>query len=138
MGILERFRLDGRLALITGSATGLGSAIAIALAEAGASVACHGNRRPADATTDQIRSLQNKVPGCESRSFSADLGDLDSAEALYEAVCSTMGAPDILVIPVVANLKFIVFFAIPRLSYSDSPERLSSSGDRREQHSSPL
>jgi len=42
MGILDRFQLNGKLALVTGSASGLGAAIAVALAEAGASVACHG------------------------------------------------------------------------------------------------
>jgi 2-dehydro-3-deoxy-D-gluconate 5-dehydrogenase len=36
MGILDRFHLDGRLALVTGSASGMGAAIALALAEAGA------------------------------------------------------------------------------------------------------
>lgn len=92
MGILDRFRLDGKVALVTGSASGLGAAIAIALAEAGASVACHGNRRPADETAERIRSM-----GCESRSFSADLSKPDGADALYEAVSPAMGAPDILV-----------------------------------------
>ena len=92
MGILDRFRLDGKLALVTGSASGLGAAIALALAEAGASVACHGNRRPADETSRGIRDL-----GHESRSFSADLLRNDGAESLYEAVSAAMGAPDILV-----------------------------------------
>lgn len=92
MGVLDQFRLDGRIALVTGSASGLGAAIAIALAEAGAAVACHGNRRSADATSDKINSLN-----CESQSFSADLGELQGADSLYEAVSSTMGAPDILV-----------------------------------------
>ena len=92
MGILDRFRLDGKLALVTGSASGLGAAIAIALAEAGASVACHGNRRPADATVKQILSMQRKA-----QSFAADLSRTDGADTLYEAVSSAMGAPDILV-----------------------------------------
>jgi 2-deoxy-D-gluconate 3-dehydrogenase len=92
MGILERFCLDGRVALVTGSASGLGAAIALALAEAGASVACHGNRRPADDTSERIRAL-----GRESRSFTADLSALDGAELLFEAVRSAMNAPDILV-----------------------------------------
>ena len=39
--IIDKFRLDGKLALVTGSSSGLGQAIAIALAEAGADVACH-------------------------------------------------------------------------------------------------
>src|SRR6202021_408197 len=92
MGILDRFCLDGKVALVTGSASGLGAAIALALAEAGASVACHVNRRPADDTSERIRAL-----GPESRSFAADLSELDGAEILFEAVQSAMGAPDILV-----------------------------------------
>jgi 2-dehydro-3-deoxy-D-gluconate 5-dehydrogenase len=90
--ILDRFRLDGKLALVTGSASGLGAAIAIALAEAGASVACHGNRRPADDTSQHIRAL-----GSKSQSFAADLSAANGADLLFDAVQSSMGAPDILV-----------------------------------------
>jgi 2-dehydro-3-deoxy-D-gluconate 5-dehydrogenase len=92
MGILDKFHLDGKLALVTGSATGLGAAIAIALSEAGASVACHGNRRPAQETSEKIRFL-----GHESQSFVADLSQPDGADLLYEAVLGAMGAPDIVV-----------------------------------------
>lgn len=92
MGILDQFRLDGKLALVTGAASGLGAAIAMALAEAGASVACHGNRRPADSTRDGIRRM-----GRESQSFAADLSAPNGADELYQAVVAAMGAPDILV-----------------------------------------
>ena len=92
MGILDRFRLDGKLALVTGSATGLGAAIAVALAEAGAAVACHGNRRPAEETSEAIRALGHK-----SGSFAADLSQPDGADRLYEAVLAGMGSPDVLV-----------------------------------------
>lgn len=92
MGILDRFRLAGKLALVTGSATGLGAAIAVALAEAGASVACHGNRRPAEETSEKIRSQGHK-----SKSFAADLSRPEGADLLYQAVAHEMGSPDIVV-----------------------------------------
>src|SRR5277367_2661168 len=80
MGILDRFKLDGKTALVTGAASGLGAAIAVALAEAGATVACHGNRRPADATAEKIRGL-----GKASHSLSADLSLADGADKLFNA-----------------------------------------------------
>jgi 2-deoxy-D-gluconate 3-dehydrogenase len=92
MGILDQFRLEGKLALVTGSATGLGAAIAIGLAEAGASVACHGNRRPSNETSEKICSL-----GRKARSFAADLSKPSGADSLYESVSAAMGVPDILV-----------------------------------------
>jgi 2-deoxy-D-gluconate 3-dehydrogenase len=92
MGILDRFRLDGKTALVTGAASGLGAAIAVALAEAGALVACHGNRRLAHETSEHIRSL-----GRESQSFAADLSKPDGADSLYDAVEAAMGEPEILV-----------------------------------------
>jgi 2-dehydro-3-deoxy-D-gluconate 5-dehydrogenase len=92
MSILDRFRLDGKTALVTGSASGLGAAIAVAFAEAGANVACHGNRRPADETCARIRSL-----GREAQSFAAELGSADGAVQLFESVAAKMGAPHILV-----------------------------------------
>jgi 2-dehydro-3-deoxy-D-gluconate 5-dehydrogenase len=92
MGVLDQFKLNGKTALVTGSASGLGAAIAVALAEAGASVACHGNRRTAEQTSERIRSL-----GRESQSFAADLSATDGAEKLFESVTAEMGAPGILV-----------------------------------------
>jgi 2-deoxy-D-gluconate 3-dehydrogenase len=92
MGILDRFRLEGKTALVTGAASGLGAAIAVALAEAGAAVACHGNRRPAEATAEKIRAM-----GKQAQSFSSDLSAADGADKLFTAVAAAMGAPGILV-----------------------------------------
>ncbi|HUB17006.1 MAG TPA: glucose 1-dehydrogenase [Acidobacteriaceae bacterium] len=88
----DRFRLDGKTALVTGAAGGLGAAIALALADAGAAVACHGNRRPAEETARKIREL-----GRDGRAFSADLGADDGADRLFSSVTASMAAPDILV-----------------------------------------
>ena len=49
----DPFRLDGRTALVTGANTGIGQAIAIAMAEAGASVIAAG-RSPLEETLDLI------------------------------------------------------------------------------------
>ncbi|MGC2496682.1 MAG: SDR family NAD(P)-dependent oxidoreductase, partial [Acidobacteriaceae bacterium] len=75
MGILNSFRLDGKTALVTGAASGIGAAIAVALAEAGAAVACHGNRRPGDETAQRIREA-----GGRAQSFSADLSHPDGPD----------------------------------------------------------
>ena len=92
MGIADRFKLDGKKALVTGAASGLGAAMALALADAGAAVACHGNRRPAEDTARKIREM-----GREGRSFAADLSSGDGADKLFNEVAGEMGAPDILV-----------------------------------------
>jgi 2-deoxy-D-gluconate 3-dehydrogenase len=92
MGIAERFRLDGKTALVTGAASGLGAAIALGLADAGAAVACHGNRRPAEETARKIRDM-----GRDAQSFSADLSSDEGADKLFSDVAAAMGAPDILV-----------------------------------------
>lgn len=91
-GILQRFRLEGKTALVTGAATGLGAAIAIALAEAGATVACHGNRRAAQDTADTITGA-----GGKAFAFSADLAHTASAEVLIDHATEAMGQIDILV-----------------------------------------
>src|ERR1700722_8180665 len=88
----DLFRLDGKVALVTGSASGLGAAMAVALAQAGASVATHGNRRPADETAAEIVAL-----GRESAAFSADLGSTEGPEHLFSQVVKRFGRVDILI-----------------------------------------
>lgn len=92
MSIFDRFRLDGKTALITGAASGLGAAIAVALAEAGATVACHGNRRPATQTCETIHSIN-----CAAHAFTGDLSHQDGAAQLFDDVRSALGDVHILV-----------------------------------------
>jgi len=87
--ILDHFRLDGKVALVTGAASGLGAAIAIALAQAGAHVAVHGNRRPATDTAEAI--------GAHAMPFQADLAEIMGAENLFHQVKQHFGRLDILV-----------------------------------------
>jgi 2-deoxy-D-gluconate 3-dehydrogenase len=87
--ILESFRLDNKVALVTGSASGLGAAIAIALAQAGATVACHGNRRAATETAATI--------GGDAAAFRADLSSTTGAEDLFTQVKEKFGRVDILI-----------------------------------------
>jgi 2-dehydro-3-deoxy-D-gluconate 5-dehydrogenase len=88
----DLFRLDGKIALVTGAAAGLGAAAALALARAGAAVACHGNRRPAEQTTELIRG-----EGGESVAVSGDLSSIEAPEALVTDVLDRFGRIDILV-----------------------------------------
>jgi 2-deoxy-D-gluconate 3-dehydrogenase len=83
------FRLDGKVALVTGAATGIGAAIAIGLAQAGAAVACHGNRRAATETSEII--------GGSAAAFQADLSSTTGAQQLFSEVTARFGHVDILV-----------------------------------------
>jgi len=92
MNILDLFRLDGKVALVTGAASGLGAAIAQALAQAGAEVAVHGNRRAATETAEAIVAA-----GGRSSAFQADLGDKLGAEKLFSETKAAFGRVDILI-----------------------------------------
>jgi 2-deoxy-D-gluconate 3-dehydrogenase len=92
MGSLDLFRLDGQVALVTGSARGLGAAIALALAEAGADVAVHDRLDPGT-TEKQIEALgRGRALG-----LVADLSDRSAADTLVSTVIDRMGRLDVLV-----------------------------------------
>jgi len=90
--ILDQFKLQERVALVTGASTGLGAAIAIALAEAGASVACHGNTRSPSATSDHITSA-----GGVAHPITGDLSKADTAQDLITQTLDHFGRIDILI-----------------------------------------
>jgi 2-dehydro-3-deoxy-D-gluconate 5-dehydrogenase len=90
--ILDDFRLNGRVALVTGASRGLGAAIAIALAEAGANVACHGNTHSPDATCAAVSKT-----GRQALAVTAELQDASSPEAIVNQVLGRFGQIDILV-----------------------------------------
>ncbi|HET6974028.1 MAG TPA: 2-dehydro-3-deoxy-D-gluconate 5-dehydrogenase KduD [Pyrinomonadaceae bacterium] len=90
--ILDQFKLHERAALVTGASTGLGAAIAIALAEAGAQVACHGNTRSPESTCDQIESA-----GGVAHPITGDLSKAETAQDLIAQTLDRFGRIDILI-----------------------------------------
>ena len=90
--ILDAFRLDGKVALVTGASAGLGAAVAAALAEAGADVACHGNTRAPDATCALVEAAGRRPLG-----VTGDLSDKETPRQLVARVLEEFGRLDILV-----------------------------------------
>jgi 2-deoxy-D-gluconate 3-dehydrogenase len=90
--ILDQFRLDDCIALVTGASTGLGAAIAIALAEAGAQVTCHGNTRSPASTCERIESA-----GGVAHAITGDLGKPETAKDLITQTLDRFGRIDILI-----------------------------------------
>jgi len=90
--IADAWRLDGAVALVTGASAGLGAAMAVALAEAGADVAVHANSRSPSATTAQIERL-----GRRSAVVTGDLADRAVSGRLVDEVLATLGRLEILV-----------------------------------------
>ena len=91
--ILDRFRLDGQVAMVTGATRGLGQAIAIALAEAGADVAGLGRSEPAG-TGRTVEALGCRFLGMALDLETASVAGLDAAVG---RVCDGLGRIDILI-----------------------------------------
>src|SRR5262245_18892191 len=89
----DRF-LEGKSALVTGSAQGIGLAIARALASAGARIAVHGlaSKEQQAASVAEVR----KAGSPEARFFEADMRDPDAVDAMMDKVAA-WGGSDVLV-----------------------------------------
>lgn len=80
MGILEKFTLDGKVALVTGCRRGIGMAIAVALAEAGADIV------GVSATLAPSGSKVEKLVTAAGRSFHPYACDFSDRKALYDFI----------------------------------------------------
>lgn len=89
--ILDKFNLEGKRAIVTGANTGLGRAMAIGLAEAGADIAGVYNTTPPD-RSNVVTDLGRKfIP------IKANLADKSSVDDIVDRAVSELGGVDILV-----------------------------------------
>ncbi len=93
MNVLESFRLDGKVALVTGGSRGLGLQIAEALGEAGASVAITARREPG--LREAVQHLSEQ--GITAMSAACDISQNDQVESAVRAVLDRFEHIDILV-----------------------------------------
>jgi 2-deoxy-D-gluconate 3-dehydrogenase len=90
--ILESFQLSGKNAVVTGSSRGLGAAIAVALAQAGANVGCHGRSRDGEITAGRVRDL-----GRKSFYLAGDISRPEVQASLIDEALREFGSVEILV-----------------------------------------
>jgi NAD(P)-dependent dehydrogenase (short-subunit alcohol dehydrogenase family) len=100
--VLDQFRLDGKVALVTGGARGLGRAIAEALASAGADVALSARQ------LDNAQSAAGVIAKTTTRKaigVAADVTERASVEAMVGGVLQALGRIDILVNNAGVNIR---------------------------------
>jgi NAD(P)-dependent dehydrogenase (short-subunit alcohol dehydrogenase family) len=101
-GVLDRFRIDGRVALVTGGARGLGRAIAEALASAGADVVLSARQIQKAA---QAAEVIGRTSGRKIMGVAADVTLRASVEAMVARVLDALGRIDILVNNAGVNIR---------------------------------
>lgn len=94
MTVTDRFRVDGKTAIVTGASTGLGKAFALALAQAGANVVLAARRQP---LLIEAATQIHKVHGHQPEIVTADVIDPADCERIVAAGVQRFGGVDILV-----------------------------------------
>jgi NAD(P)-dependent dehydrogenase (short-subunit alcohol dehydrogenase family) len=100
--VLGAFRLDGKVALVTGASRGLGRAMALGLAGAGADVALAGRER---ATLEPVAREIERDLGRLALPVPLDVADLEALPAAVETVVARFGRIDILVNNAGTNIR---------------------------------
>ena len=90
--VLNRFRLDGRVVLVTGASSGLGTHFAQLLASVGARVAVAARR--ADKLAAVVQRI--KAQGGQARALSLDVANAESVRACFDEL-SSWGPPDVVI-----------------------------------------
>ena len=109
MGVLDRFRLDGKRALVSGGSRGLGRAMALALAEAGADVILTGRTEATLAAT----AAELRARGVQAWTIVADMGDPAGCEAACARALGECAPIDILINNVGGRLENVPIEAEP-------------------------
>ena len=91
--VTEQFDLSGRVAVVTGGSRGIGRAIALGLAEAGATVV------PTARSADDVRETVERIEaeGGDGLAETVDVAEPDSVESLFERVDDELGGVDVVV-----------------------------------------
>ena len=98
----EIFRLDGKVAMITGGSKGLGLAMANALASVGADIAINSrNQAEAEAAAASVRDRH----GCRALGGLADVTQPDQVKGFVDQVMAELGSVDILITNAGVNVR---------------------------------
>jgi len=120
IGMHDRFRLDGKVAVVTGGGRGIGRGIALALAECGADV-CVVARRQAD--VDAV-AKEIEARGCRALPASADVMDFSAMPVVLNRVVDEFGHLDIMVNNAGGNLDRKMH-GLPDISLEKFDEQLA-------------
>ncbi len=87
MSIIDRFSLEGQVAVVTGGGRGIGEAIALGMAEAGADIVVAAWRtHEIEAVADKVRAI-----GRRALAVTTDMMDIEQVQALAQKTFDEMG-----------------------------------------------